>query len=169
MWRKPSASSNSKKLAAPQDAISSYYILGYYTRNLTRDGKSRKIAVALKEDTTAKLNSRLGYYAPNSDDGFSGIGNGSVDPGITYPVLIQKLEAGYSEKARKAKLQGHVILYVEVDASGQVTNPKVIRSLGLGLDEKAIEAVMQWKFKPAMKDGKPVAVQVEVSLSFMLL
>jgi periplasmic protein TonB len=69
--------------------------------------------------------------------------------------LIHKLEAGYSEEARKAKHQGTVVLHVEVNASGQVTNPKVIRSLGLGLDEKAIEAVMQWKFKPGMKEGKP--------------
>jgi periplasmic protein TonB len=58
---------------------------------------------------------------------------------------------------------------VEVNASGQVTNIKVIRSLGLGLDEKAIEAVGQWKFKPGMKDGQPVTVQAQVELNFRLL
>jgi periplasmic protein TonB len=62
-----------------------------------------------------------------------------------------------------------VVLDVEVNTSGDVVNPKVMRSLGLGLDEKAIEAVSQWKFAPAMKDGSPVSVNVEVEVDFRLL
>ncbi|HMD71064.1 MAG TPA: energy transducer TonB [Bryobacteraceae bacterium] len=93
----------------------------------------------------------------------------SIGAGITPPVLIYKKEPEYSPEARKAKYQGTVRLDVEVDASGQVANVKLVRSLGLGLDEKAIEAVRQWKFNPGMKDGKPVAVQTEVEVNFRLL
>jgi periplasmic protein TonB len=83
--------------------------------------------------------------------------------------VIRKNEAEYAEEARKAKWQGTSTLSVDVDASGRVTNVDVIRKLGLGLDEKAVEAVKQWQFKPGMKDGKPVAVQVQVDVSFRLL
>jgi TonB family protein len=83
--------------------------------------------------------------------------------------LIQKVEPAYSEEARKAKFQGHVVLSVDVDASGQVTGVKTNRSLGLGLDQKAIDAVKQWKFLPGRKDGNAVATQVEVEVSFALL
>ena len=58
------------------------------------------------------------------------------------------MEPEYSEEARKAKYQGTVLLYIEVDTDGRATNIRVVRSLGLGLDEKAIEAVKKWKFKP---------------------
>jgi periplasmic protein TonB len=89
--------------------------------------------------------------------------------GVTAPTLIYKVEPEYSEEARKAKFQGTVILYVEVDPTGRAINPKVIRSLGLGLDEKAIEAVRKWKFKPGYKDGKPVTVAATIEVNFRLL
>ena len=78
-------------------------------------------------------------------------------------------EPEYSEEARKAKYQGTVTLYVEVDPSGRATNIRVLHSLGLGLDEKAMDAVKQWKFKPGMKDGKPVTVQASIEVNFRLL
>ena len=62
-----------------------------------------------------------------------------------------------------------MVLYVEVDASGQVKDPRVMRSLGLGLDEKALEAVRQWEFAPATEDGKPVTAFVQVEMNFRLL
>ena len=62
-----------------------------------------------------------------------------------------------------------MVLDVDVNDSGQVTKLKVTRSLGLGLDTKAIEAVKQWRFKPGMKDGRPVAMQAQVSVYFRLL
>jgi TonB family protein len=122
----------------------------------------------------AKLNYRDGYYAmPPFEARFPGSErNGSdsgIGPDITSPTLLRKVEPEYSAEARKAKHAGTVFLDVEIDASGQVTNIRVNRSLGLGLDEKAIEAVRQWKFSPGRKDGKPVAVQAQVVVSFMLL
>jgi TonB family protein len=100
-----------------------------------------------------------------------GIGGGPfrVGGGVTAPLVLHKVEPEYSEEARKAKYQGTVLLYVEVDPSGRATNIKVQRSLGLGLDEKAIEAVKQWKFKPGYKDGKPVTVAAIIEVNFRLL
>jgi periplasmic protein TonB len=100
-----------------------------------------------------------------------GIGGGiyRAGNGVSKPELIHKVEPEYSEEARKAKFQGVVILYIVVDQNGNAVNPKVMKSLGLGLDEKAIEAVRQWKFKPGYKDGKPVAVAATVEVNFRLL
>jgi TonB family protein len=92
-------------------------------------------------------------------------GNG----GRTQPRAIYAPNPEYSDQARKAKVQGTVVLTVTVDASGNVADVKVVKSLGSGLDEKAIEAVRTWKFKPATEDGTPVRSEVPVEVSFHLL
>ncbi len=89
--------------------------------------------------------------------------------GVSRPVPIYKVEPEYSEEARKAKFQGVVVLSIVIDEHGNPTNIKIVRMLGMGLDEKAVEAVRQWRFRPGMKDGKPVAVQAEVEVTFRLL
>jgi len=109
-----------------------------------------------------------GGLGPGSGGGFGG-GAFRVGNGVTAPVVLYKKEPEYSEEARKAKYQGTVVLYIEVDPSGRAVNPRVVRSLGLGLDEKALEAVKQWKFKPGYKDGKPVTVAAQVEVNFRLL
>jgi TonB family protein len=83
-------------------------------------------------------------------------------------MLLRKTEPEYTEQARAARYQGTVLLYVEIDANGNATNIKLQRSLGLGLDEKAVEAVKQWKFKPGQKDGVPVTVQATIEVNFRL-
>ena len=92
-----------------------------------------------------------------------------VGAGVSAPQLISKTEPEYTEQARAAKYQGSVLLYIEVGPDGAAHNMKVIRSLGLGLDEKAIDAVSQWKFKPGMKNGQPVTVQATIEVNFRLL
>jgi protein TonB len=109
-----------------------------------------------------------GGFGPGEGGGAGG-GVFRVGGGVSAPQLLFKKEPEYSEEARKAKYQGTVVLAIVVDASGRATNLQVIRSLGLGLDEKAIEAVKQWKFKPGYKDGKPVAVQAQIEVNFRLL
>jgi len=109
-----------------------------------------------------------GGLGPGSDGGFGG-GVYKVGNGTTAPVVLYKKEPEYSEEARKAKYQGTVVLYIEVDPSGRAVNPRVLRSLGLGLDEKAMEAVKQWKFKPGYRDGKPVTVAAQIEVNFRLL
>jgi TonB family protein len=109
-----------------------------------------------------------GGLGPGDGGGFGG-GVYKVGNGVTAPVLLYKKEPEYSEEARKAKYQGTVVLEIYVDPSGRAINPRVLRSLGLGLDEKAVEAVRLWKFKPGYKDGKPVTVAAQIEVNFRLL
>ncbi len=109
-----------------------------------------------------------GGVGSGSGGGFGG-GVFKVGGGVTAPALLYKVEPEYSEEARKAKYQGTVVLYVEVDPTGKAVNARIMRSLGLGLDEKAIEAVKKWKFKPGYKDGKPVTVAATIEVNFRLL
>jgi TonB family protein len=74
----------------------------------------------------------------------------------------------YSDDGRKARIQGTVVLSIIVNADGTVKFENVTRSLGYGLDQKAIEAVRKWKFIAGKKDGKPVPVRVEVLVNFSL-
>jgi TonB family protein len=83
--------------------------------------------------------------------------------------VLHKVEPEYSEEARKAKWQGTVVLELVVDANGHPRDLRVMRALGLGLDQKAIEAVEKWTFKPGMKDGKPVPVIATIEVNFRLL
>jgi len=100
-----------------------------------------------------------------------GVGGGvyRIGGGVSAPQLIHKVDPEYSEEARKAKHQGMVELYVEVEPDGHAHKIIVRRGLGLGLDEKAVEAVRQWTFKPAMKDGHAVTVGAVISVHFRLL
>jgi TonB family protein len=107
-------------------------------------------------------------FGPGEGGGFGG-GALRVGGGVTAPVLVKKVEPEYSEEARKAKFSGVVVLYIEVDTTGKATNIRVIRSLGLGLDDKAIEAVKKWTFQPGKKNGVPVTVQATVEVNFRLL
>ena len=107
-------------------------------------------------------------YGPGEGGGVGG-GVFRVGGGVTAPALIYKVEPEYSEEARKAKYQGVVVLYVEVDPSGRAENLRVVHSMGLGLDEKAMDAVRKWKFRPGYKDGKPVTVAAIVEVNFRLL
>ena len=99
-----------------------------------------------------------------------GIGGGvfRIGGGVSAPKPIFTPDPEYSEEARKAKYQGTCILWLVVGRDGRTRDIKVARSLGLGLDEKAIEAVKQWKFEPAMKDGRAVAVRIDVEVTFRL-
>ncbi len=90
----------------------------------------------------------------------------SVGGDVSMPVPIYKPEPSYTKKARKKKLQGTVVLWIVVDAQGNVTDERVVKPLGLGLDEKALETVRTWKFKPASRNGVPLPVRVVVEVSF---
>jgi protein TonB len=100
-----------------------------------------------------------------------GFGDGvfRIGGGVTAPSVLSKVEPEYSEEARKAKWQGTVVVSVVVDELGRPRNVKILRSLGLGLDQKAVEAVSQWRFKPGLKDGKPVPVFATIEVNFRLL
>jgi TonB family protein len=105
---------------------------------------------------------------PGSGGGFGG-GAYRIGGGVSAPSVLSKVEPEYSEEARKAKWQGTVILQLVVDEHGLPQQMKVSRSLGLGLDQKALEAVAKWKFRPGMKDGRPVPVVATIEVNFRLL
>jgi periplasmic protein TonB len=109
-----------------------------------------------------------GGYGPGSGGGVGG-GVYRAGGGVSAPSVLFKVDPEYSEEARKAKYSGTVLLSLIVDPQGRPLNIKVVRSLGLGLDEKAMEAVLKWKFKPGMKDGRAVAVQATIEVNFRLL
>ncbi len=84
------------------------------------------------------------------------------------PKLIYQVEPEFSEEARKAKFSGDVQVYLVVDTEGRPTRIRVARGVGMGLDEKAVEAVRQYKFKPAMQNGKPVPVDLYIDVNFQI-
>jgi periplasmic protein TonB len=99
-----------------------------------------------------------------------GVGGGvyHVGGGISAPTAVSTPDPAYTEEARKNKTQGVCVLWLIVDSTGRPRNIKVVRGLGQGLDAKAIEAVQQWHFNPALKDGHPVDVQISVEVGFKL-
>ena len=99
-----------------------------------------------------------------------GTGGGPFRPGsgIDPPTLVREVRASYTEDARRRGIEGDVVLEIVVGADGQVGSVRVKRSLGAGLDQKAVDAVRQWKFTPARRQGAPIDVVVEVAVGFSL-
>ena len=109
-----------------------------------------------------------GGFGPGEGGGVGG-GVFRVGGGVSQPSVIFKVDPEYSEEARKAKYSGTVMLAVIVDAEGRARDIHVVKSLGMGLDEKAIEAVGKWKFRPGMKSGQAVNVRATIEVNFRLL
>jgi protein TonB len=89
-------------------------------------------------------------------------------PVVTQPAVIRKVQPQYSEKARKNKIEGTVVLNIVVAADGHATRPSVRKSLDPELDQNAIAAVKEWLFKPGTKNGEPVAMYADVEIRFRL-
>ena len=99
-----------------------------------------------------------------------GVGGGvfRIGGGVSAPRALYDPDPEYTDEARKAKLQGVVLLWAIIGPDGVAHDVRVSRSLGMGLDQKAIEAVKKWKFNPARKDGQAVAVQINIEVNFHL-
>jgi periplasmic protein TonB len=113
-------------------------------------------APLLCQSDSAKQAPRDGTVLPNGPGG------------ITPPRAIDPRCPTYDDASRKAKVEGTVRLKIIVMPDGQVKDPKVVNSVSEALDKKSIDAVLQWKFDPATKDGKPVATQIDVVCNFKL-
>jgi periplasmic protein TonB len=140
------------------------------------DPLSRLVPNSAGQGANGMGNGKGGGLGNGDGDGLgSGSGGGSgggayrIGGEVSAPVLVSKVEPEYSEEARKAKYSGEVLLSIVVDANGTPRDIHVVRPLGLGLDEKAIEAVMKWRFRPGIKGGRPVATQAQVIVNFRLL
>lgn len=104
---------------------------------------------------------------PGSGGGYGG-GLMSVGGGVAAPEVIHSVEPEFTEDARRANFQGSVSIKLIVDSQGNPQDVRLVRHLGMGLDEKAIEAVKQYRFKPAMYQGHPVSVQIVIDVDFHL-
>jgi TonB family protein len=99
-----------------------------------------------------------------------GIGGGiyHVGGGVSAPRPIYDPDPEYSDEARKSKFQGSVLLIATIGPDGRPRDLHIMRSLGMGLDQKALDAVQKWRFAPAMKDNHPVSVQISIEVVFRL-
>jgi TonB family protein len=113
----------------------------------------------------------LGYQEGEKSAPQEGSGTGEATyrhgEGASDPKIISQVDPEYTDKARKAKLSGSCRLSLIVETDGRPSNIRVTQSLGMGLDEKAIDAVKKWRFQPAMKDGHPVRYgPLEIEVTF---
>lgn len=93
----------------------------------------------------------------------------SDESGRTPPVPIYQVQPVYTEEARAAKISGSVTIRMLVGADGVPSEARVIKSLDRGLDQSALEAVSQWRFKPATQDGEAIAFEATIEIGFKLL
>jgi len=91
-----------------------------------------------------------------------------IGGGVSSPSVISQVQPEYSQEAREAEYEGIVVLEAIIHSDGSTEIVRVVRSLGFGLDQKAIEALQQWKFRPAMRGGEAVAVSLNIEVNFNL-
>jgi len=131
--------------------------------NVLHSGAMRRVrAILIAAITTLATTSISAQTQSNPPTGLR-VGNG-----VSPPRVIIQPEPEYSEKARVAGYEGICTLALIVEADGKPSHIRVVNPLGMGLDEKTIEAVRNWRFQPALKNGKPVAVQIAVEVEFHL-
>jgi periplasmic protein TonB len=126
------------------------------------------IGMSMGNGSGTGLGSGNGSGLGPGSGGNTGGGPRRIGGGVSAPVLIYSVEPEFSEEARKAKVAGNVLVNLWVDTNGNPSHVRVIRGVGMGLDEKARDAVMQYKFKPAMENGHPVLVELNVEVNFQI-
>lgn len=92
----------------------------------------------------------------------------AIGDGVTPPIVLKSIEPQFSQAARGAQVAGNVLVYLQVNEQGQPVHVRLLHPLGLGLDESALVAVKGYKFKPAMEDGRPVAIEMNVDVNFRI-
>jgi TonB family protein len=151
--------------SAEPDSAAQALTLDFYAQYLNTHDRAGEASV-LEARATAIHSARVTALSPVLASWSPAL---RVGGGVTAPSLLFKVEPEYSEEARAATLQGTVLLKVVVDTDGLAKNIQVLKSQGMGLDEQAVIAVTQWKFKPGMKDGAPVPVQAQIEINWKLL
>jgi TonB family protein len=90
------------------------------------------------------------------------------EPGVRAPIVLYKVDPNYTREARDAKIEGTVVVDLEVHPDGKAHNLRVERTLDPGLDQRALDAISAWRFQPATKNGKPIAVKANIEINFKL-
>ena len=121
------------------------------------------LAISSREEPDPKIFSLPKGFAIRDDRAIRRIG-GDVSP----PVLIHSVAPQFSQESKTAKISGNVLVNLVVDQSGIPTNVRIVRGIGYGLDEKAVEAVSKYRFKPAMEHGQPVPVEINIQVNFQI-
>ncbi len=134
-------------------------VYGQFLKDAGRDAEADELETRLKATQRANIKPE----PPLPESVFR------VGKGVTPPVPVKRGEPDYTDEARLARLQGTAVLRVLIGIDGRTHETQVVRELGLGLDENAIEAISQWQFKPATKDGQPVPVIANIEVNFRLL
>ena len=139
-----------------------------FLARLMRKQERTAEAEALEQSAVGMRKARAARLSPMASQ--SVIANAlRVGNGVSAPSLLYKVEPSYSEEARVTKQQGTVLLKVVIDVDGTARDVQVVKSLGMGLDEKAVEALSAWRFKPGEAGGVPVPVQAQIEINFRLM
>jgi TonB family protein len=146
--------------AKSADAANTMVLYSRLLRNQSRNAEAEALDLQAKQIREASAGDKI---QPRPEGVYR------VGGGVSAPALLHKVEPAYTEAARAAKYQGTVLVYAEIGPDGRAGNIRVIRGLGSGLDEKAIEAISQWRFRPGMKDGQPVTVAATIEVNFRLM
>jgi len=156
------------KIRMPDPTIEVQPNLKMATNNMTNMGmpNSPLAGMSMGNGSGTGIGSGSGSGLGPGSGGNYGGGLRRIGGGVSAPELIYKVDPEFSEEARKSKTTGNVLVNLIVDQSGHAQNVHVLRGVGMGLDEKAVEAVKQYRFKPAMENGKPVAVEMNVEVLF---
>ena len=158
------------KIQMPDPTIEVQKDLKMANNNMPNIGlpTSPLIGTSMGNGSGSGLGSGNGSGLGNGTGGGFGGGLRHIGGGVSSPELIYKVDPEFSEEARKAKFMGIVLVNLIVDQNGNPVNVHVLRGVGMGLDDKAVEAVKQYKFKPAREGGKPVAVELNVEVNFQI-
>jgi TonB family protein len=150
----------------PAGSLDSAVVLRTYSTFLKRQGQTEEADNYMKQSDQIYTSHTARPAHPNTATagGPYRIGNG-----VTGPRVLQKQEPQYSDEARLSGLQGTVVLNLVIGVDGYAHDVQVTRSLGLELDDKAVEAVSHWQFAPGTKDGQPVPVFATIEVNFRLL
>jgi TonB family protein len=167
--RQPALAAEPTVIAPPELALPKTQQIGDPLTALTTPSNGPGVAGGIGGSVGGGVGGDRGRYGrgPGSGNGCCGDVFG-VGNGVSMPRAIYAPEPEFSEEARIAKFQGEVTLLVTIGADGRARNLTVVRSLGMGLDQKAMDAVRTWRFDPARKDGRPVAVQMNIIVNFHL-
>jgi protein TonB len=158
------------KISMPEPTIEMQKDLKMATNNMPNIGlpNSPLIGTSMGDGRGSGLGEGNGSGLGAGIGGNYGGGLKKIGGGVSSPQLIYKVDPEFSEEARRAKFMGIVLVNLIVDANGNPQNVHILRGVGMGLDDKAVAAVKQYKFKPAMEKGKPVPVELNVEVNFQI-